>query len=96
MILNSDAGFSLASSNSSGWIFFVKASFAIALLATGAGVIFSPTDLLVKGYLGVCSLFLVSTTITLSKTLRDDHESRRFHNRISEARTQQLLKEYTE
>ena len=25
-------------SNSSGWIFFVKASFAIALLATGAGV----------------------------------------------------------
>ena len=58
-------------SNSSGWIFFVKASFAIALLATGAGVIFSPTDLLVKGYMSVCALFLVSTTITLSKTMRE-------------------------
>ena len=83
-------------SNSSGWIFFVKASFAIALLATGAGVIFSPTDLLVKSYMSVCALFLVSTTITLSKTMRDEHEGKRIHNRLSEARAQQLLKEYTE
>ena len=83
-------------SNSSGWIFFVKASFAIALLATGAGVIFSPTDLLVTGSMSVCALFLVSTTITLSKTMRDEHEGKRIHNRLSEARAQQLLKEYTE
>ena len=83
-------------SNSSGWIFFVKASFAIALLATGAGAVFAPTDLLVKGYMSVCALFLVSTTITLSKTMRDEHEGKRIHNRLSEARAQQLLKEYTE
>ena len=83
-------------SNSSGWIFFVKASFAIALLATGAGVVFAPTDLLVKVYMSVCALFLVSTTITLSKTMRDEHEGKRIHNRLSEARAQQLLKEYTE
>ena len=83
-------------SNSSGWIFFVKASFAIALLATGAGVIFSPTDLLLKGYMAISALFLVSTTITLSKTMRDEHEGKRIHNRLSEARAQQLLKEYTE
>lgn len=83
-------------SNSSGWVFFVKASFAIALLATGAGILFAPTDILVKGYMAICSLFLVSTTITLSKTLRDEHEGARIHNRISEARAQQLLKEYAE
>ena len=56
----------------------------------------SPTDLLVKGYMSVCALFLVSTTITLSKTMRDEHEGKRIHNRLSEARAQQLLKEYTE
>ncbi|GAA3575429.1 YiaA/YiaB family inner membrane protein [Marinobacter xestospongiae] len=83
-------------SNSTGWLFYVKASFAVALLATGAGIVFAPIDLLVKGYMGICALFLVSTTITLSKTLRDEHESQRIHNRISEARAQQLLKEYTE
>ncbi|MDX1457894.1 MAG: YiaA/YiaB family inner membrane protein [Marinobacter sp.] len=84
------------SSNSTSWLFFVKVSFAIALLATGVGIVFAPTDLLVKGYMAICALFLVSTTITLSKTLRDEHESRRIHNRLSEARAQQLLKEYTE
>lgn len=83
-------------SNSTGWLFYVKASFAVALLATGTGIVFAPIDLLVKGYMGICALFLVSTTITLSKTLRDEHESQRIHNRISEARAQQLLKEYTE
>ncbi|MDX1756100.1 MAG: YiaA/YiaB family inner membrane protein [Marinobacter sp.] len=84
------------SSNSNSWLFFVKVSFAVALLATGVGIVFAPTDMLVKGYMAICALFLVSTTITLSKTLRDEHESRRIHNRISEARAQQLLKEYTE
>jgi len=83
-------------SNSAGWMFFVKASFAIALLATALGIVFAPIDILVKGYMGICALFLVSTAITLSKTMRDDHESKRIHNRLSEARAQQLLKEYTE
>ena len=83
-------------SNSSGWLFYVKASFALALLATGLGIVFAPIDLLVKGYLGICALFLVSTTITLSKTLRDEHESQRLLNRISEAKTKQLIKEYAE
>lgn len=84
------------SSNSASWLFFVKVSFALALLATGVGIVFAPIDLLIKGYLGICALFLVSTTITLSKTMRDEHESKRIHNRISEARAHQLLKEYTE
>ena len=83
-------------SNSSGWLFYVKASFAIALLATSLGIIFAPIDLLVKGYMGICALFLVSTTITLSKTLRDEHESQRLMNKISEAKTKQLIKEYAE
>ncbi len=83
-------------SNSKGWLFFVKCSFAIALLATAAGIVFTPTNWLIKGYMGICALFLVSTTITLSKTLRDEHEAQRIYNKISEARTQQLIKEYGE
>lgn len=83
-------------SNSAGWVFFVKMSFGIAIAATGVGILFGPADLLVKGYLSISSLFLVSTTITLSKTMRDEHEHQRIHNRISEAKTQQLIKEYGE
>ncbi len=80
-------------SNSKSWLFFVKASFTIAVAAVGVGVLFAPVDYLVKGYLGISALFLVSTTITLSKTLRDEHEAQRLISKISEAKTQQLIKE---
>ncbi|MBJ6137094.1 YiaA/YiaB family inner membrane protein [Marinobacter litoralis] len=83
-------------SNSNSWVFFVKVSFAIALFAAAAGVVLAPVDMVVKGYMAISALFLVSTTITLSKTLRDEHEQSRIANRISEARTHQLLKEYGE
>lgn len=83
-------------SNSKSWLFYVKASFVIALTAMGAGILFAPADMLVKGYLTMSSLFLVSSTITLSKTLRDEHESERLFHKISEAKTQQLIKEYAE
>lgn len=83
-------------SNSSGWLFYVKASFFIAVLATSLGIIFAPIDFLVKGYLGISALFLISTTITLSKTMRDEHESQRLLNKISEAKTKQLIKEFAE
>lgn len=83
-------------SNSNSWVFFVKVSFAIALLAATAGVVLAPVDFVIKGYMAISALFLVSTTITLSKTLRDEHEQHRIANRISEARTHQLLKEYGE
>jgi hypothetical protein len=83
-------------SHSSSWVFYVKTSFALALAATGAGIVFAPIDFMVKGYLAVSALFLVSSTISLSKTLRDVHESQRLVNKITEARTQQLIKEYGE
>lgn len=40
-------------------------------------------SLLVKGYLALNS-FLVSSTIMLSKTLRDEHEAQRLLNLINE------------
>lgn len=83
-------------SNSAGWLFFVKASFGIALCAMLGGIILSPIDFIVKAYFSLCALFLVSSTITLSKTMRDQHESERIINQIADAKTQQLIKEYGE
>ncbi|WP_020410768.1 YiaA/YiaB family inner membrane protein [Hahella ganghwensis] len=83
-------------SNSKGWLFYVKASFVVALVAVGAGIFLMPTDLLVKGYFGISTLFLVSSTITLSKTMRDEHEAQRLLHRLSEAKTNQILREYAD
>ena len=83
-------------SNSTSWLFFVKASFGIALCAMLGGIVLSPIEFIVKAYFALCALFLVSSTITLSKTMRDQHESTRIMNKISEAKTQQLIKDYGE
>ena len=83
-------------SSSASWMFFVKASFFISITAMIVGIIFLPADITVKAYLAICALFVVNSTITLSKTMRDEHESQRLVNKISEAKTQQILKEFTQ
>jgi hypothetical protein len=83
-------------SNSASWMFFVKFSFGAALGAIVTGILLMPGGLLVQGYFAICSLFLVSATITLSKTLRDDHESQRLFNKINEAKTNKILNEFSE
>ncbi len=80
-------------SMSEGWLFFVKASFLIAILAVAAGIFLVPGSFLIKGYFALSSLFLVSSTITLSKTLRDQHEANRLINKVSEARTSKMINE---
>jgi hypothetical protein len=78
---------------SEGWVFFVKASFAISIVAVTAGIFLVPGTLLIKGYFALSALFLVSATITLSKTLRDQHEANRLINKVSEARTTKIINE---
>lgn len=80
--------------DSAGWQFFVRACFVLSLLATGTGLFFLPVDLWVKGYMAMGMLFTVGSTITLSKTVRDEHEARKLLNRIAEAKATKLLKEY--
>ncbi|WML89281.1 YiaA/YiaB family inner membrane protein [Thiothrix lacustris] len=82
--------------NTSSWTFFVKLTFGIALTAMVAFIFFLEGNLLTKGYLALNALFLVSSTIMLSKTLRDDHEAQRLISRINEAKTNKILKEYAE
>jgi hypothetical protein len=81
------------SDSSSQWEFFVKLSFAIAITSTLMGIWLIPGELVIKGYFLISSLFLVFATITMSKTIRDGHESSRLHNQISEARTSKMIRE---
>lgn len=81
------------SQNSKGWIFFTYISFAVALGATLAGAWMSDMGLPMKGFMTMGVLFLTGSAFTLAKTMRDEHEAQRFHNRIDEARTEKLLRE---
>ncbi len=80
--------------NSSSWLFFVKASFVIAVFAMGIGIFFLPTDLWVKGYMAMGTLFVIGSTFTLAKTLRDEFEGKKLINKIQDAKTEKMLREY--
>ena len=83
-------------SNSTGWQFFVKASFVIAILAYFAGITLMPGGILMQGYFALSGLFLISSTITLAKTMRDDHEAQRLIHKVSEAKTNKILRDFAE
>jgi len=80
--------------NSPGWILFTKASFATALAAMLGGVMVFPGDLSIKGFFVMGTLFLVGSTFTLAKTIRDEFEGGKLVNKIADARTERILKEY--
>ena len=80
--------------SSPGWLAFVQIAFFIALGLMIAGIVLLPVDLWMRGYLLMGLFFTVSATITLSKTLRDDHEAKKIVHRIGEIKTERLLKEF--
>ncbi|QLQ33170.1 MAG: hypothetical protein HZT40_18020 [Candidatus Thiothrix singaporensis] len=84
----------LALPNSASWLLFIKLTFGASLAAMTAFIFFMDGNLLTKGYLALNSLFLVSATIMLSKTLRDEHEAKRQLNRTNEAKTNKTLREF--
>ena len=79
--------------NTAGWLTFTYASFGMAIAMAGVGIWGLPADLWVKGYMVMATVFLCGSTFTLAKTVRDEHEAKRFANRIEDAKTEKLLME---
>lgn len=80
--------------DSPAWTIYVKLSFGVALAAMTAGIAILPVTLAAKGYLIMGTFFLSGSAISLSKTLRDQHESKRWNNKLVEARAEELIKRY--
>lgn len=76
------------------WTLQVWLSFLISLTMLTGGIAISPTDLWVKGYLAMGTLFVVGSTFSLAKTVRDNHEAEMLRNRVTRAKTDKLLKEF--
>jgi hypothetical protein len=58
-----------------GWKLIVWIAFAAAVALTGWGLWRMEIDTWQKSYMGVAWLFLVSSTFTVAKTVRDKHEA---------------------
>ena len=79
--------------HSAAWVTFTYASFAASAFLVAIGVFFLPIEVWMKGYLTMGVVMLVQTCITLTKTVRDNHESGKLVNRIEDAKAERLLME---
>jgi hypothetical protein len=79
--------------HSAAWVTFTYISFAASAFMVGIGIWLLPLDLSIKGYLTMGFLMLVQSCITMTKTMRDQHESGKLVNRIEDAKTERLLME---
>ena len=61
--------------HSGAWVTFTYASFSASAFMVAIGVYFLPLDLWEKGYLSMGIVMLVQSCVTLTKTVRDMHES---------------------
>lgn len=76
--------------------FFIQAgvSFAVALAASLLGVAYLPVDGWIRAFLALSALFLVTSSFTLAKCVRDQQENSAVYARLDQARVDKLLSEH--
>jgi hypothetical protein len=77
------------------WIAQTWISFIAATGSTAVGLYFMPVDPWVRGFMGLGLLYSVGSAFTLSKTLRDQHESRRVSAVVQSAKVEEILSKRT-
>ncbi|NYI08063.1 YiaA/YiaB family inner membrane protein [Allostreptomyces psammosilenae] len=70
------------------------ASFIVSGLAVAIGVAYLPVDAWVRAFLGLGALYLVTSSFTLAKCVRDRQEESQVSTRVDQARLDKLLTEH--
>ncbi len=72
---------------------FSYVNFVVASAMMTGGIYFMEASFAAKGFYAMAALMLVSSTVGVTKALRDKEESERVYNKLEEARTERLLAE---
>jgi len=68
-------------------------AFGVSFLGMGIGLAYLEATIAMKGFLAMSYLFSVTSCFTVSKVVRDRHESEKFINKIESAKTEKFLNE---
>lgn len=76
--------------------FYVQAaiSFGVSLIGVLIGIVSLPVGGSMRAFLALGLLYVVTSTFTLSKCVRDAHEAGTVVHRVDEARLERLLTEH--
>jgi hypothetical protein len=80
--------------HSAGWITQTYISFAVSLGALAVGIAYMPGDPWKRAFFAVSALYAITSSLSLAKTVRDQHEAGRVVARVDEARFERLLTEH--
>ena len=69
-------------------------SFAISFAAVLAGTVYLPMDGWVRAFMSLGVLYVVTSSLTLAKVIRDREESAKVISRVDDARMERLLVEH--
>ena len=67
---------------------------AVAVTAISLGIWNLPVDAWIRGFLIVSAMFLVTSSFTLAKVVRDAQETAAVNARIDQARVEKMLAEH--
>jgi len=76
--------------------FFAQAglSFGVAVLAMGWAIVYLPVEPWIRAFLGLGTLYVVTSAFTLAKCVRDQQEDATVVSRVEQARLDKLLIEH--
>jgi hypothetical protein len=69
-------------------------SFGVSVLGVLTGIAYLPTDGWTRGFMALGLLYVVTSTFTLAKCVRDQHETSQVVHRVDEARLERFLAEH--
>lgn len=69
-------------------------AFGVSFIGTGIGICYLPLDIWQRGFFAMAVLFLVTSTFTLAKVVRDLQEASTIRVRLDEARMDKLMAEH--
>ncbi|WP_067964621.1 YiaA/YiaB family inner membrane protein [Nocardiopsis trehalosi] len=76
--------------------FFVQSalSFAVSSVGLGVGILYLPVDAWMRAFVGLGLLYVITSTFTLAKVVRDRQEETAVTSRVDQARLDKLLAEH--
>ncbi|MGA4539053.1 YiaA/YiaB family inner membrane protein [Uniformispora flossi] len=77
-------------------MFYMQAwiSFVVAMAAMGIGIAYLPVSAWIRGFVALGGLYLVTSSFTLAKVIRDRQETETMVNRVDQARLEKLLSDH--
>jgi hypothetical protein len=80
--------------HSAAWVFQTQVAFAVSAISLGLGIAYLPVGPWERAFLALAALFTISSAISLTKTLRDQHEARHVVARVDEVKLERILAEH--